>query len=442
MSQYLLFESDTIDQPAAADPIERLSWCSLRIRIGHQFPSKVWDKTLQCERNNLYLPIFSVAEWLVQNWWSLFNELCPTEKTPAADAGGAKLNWIKRHCLRTAGSALMLPALYLFHDGENLRAEWQKDQQGSLPNMPGEFVADGAEQLETNATQECLANFINDCLQRVRQINDGRVNQLAEHWRAIQGADVEERQFCVLAGRMGIDPYDETEMTEKLAQFLEQEIVCPDDPLVRDLTEVARPDSIEEQWSWLNNVATELGLEPNPRDHSLDIPSRGISPSAFAYELARRVRAWANLSRDAPLDSLEKVAAAVTKKTLRFENRNHVPGQGIRAIVGRSAEDIVCAGPASPREHSQRFLMARGLYHAIVTTQDSPRLVTNAFSWDQKASRAFAAELLAPRWALAERISIAGADAVAIELLSREFQASTMVIENQLENAGILISSE
>jgi hypothetical protein len=154
------------------------------------------------------------------------------------------------------------------------------------------------------------------------------------------------------------------------------------------------------------------------------------------------VRALAKLSPKSPLDSVEAVGRYVTGRTFRFEGHNHAPGQGLRAIVGRSAEEIVSAGPAPPREDSQRFLIARSLYHALVTTGSSQRLVTDAFSWDQKASRAFAAELLAPRSALAERISPSGADSAAIESLSREFKASTIVIEHQLENAGISLASE
>ncbi len=442
MSNSLFFESDPIDQPAAAGPVERGTWCALRIRVGQQLASRIWDKSLQSERTTLYLPAFPVAEWIVGNWWSLFNELCPSDRVPTSVASEAQFQWIKRHCLRAADSALLLPALYLFHDGQSLRAEWQKDIPGSMPNMPGEFIADGAEPLEANFTQESLATFINDCLNRVVQVRDSRVSQLAEQWKAIQGADVEEQHFCVLAGRMGIDPYDDTEMTAELARFLEQAITSPEDPLVRDLTEVARPEFIVQQWSWLTRVVTELGLGPNPVDLSFDIPSRGLSPAFFGYELASNVRALAKIPSTLPLDSVEAVAQYVTGKTLRFEDRNHAPGKGIRAIVGRSAGDIVCAGLVPPRPDSKRFLIARSLYHALVTTQSSHRLVTDAFSWEQKASRAFAAELLAPRRALAERISTSGADSDAIESLSREFKASTVVIENQLENAGIPLSSD
>src|SRR5271154_3957166 len=76
VSRSLLFEYAPIDQPAATDPVERSTWCSLRIRVGERYASRIWDKTLQSERTSLYLPAFPVAVWIGENWWSLLNELC------------------------------------------------------------------------------------------------------------------------------------------------------------------------------------------------------------------------------------------------------------------------------------------------------------------------------------------------------------------------------
>ncbi len=444
MSRSLLLECDPIDQPAATDPVERSTWCSLRIRVGERYVSRIWDKTLQSERTSLYLPAFPVAVWIVENWWPLLNELCSWEIVPNSAVDAARSRWLKRHCLRSADSSLMLPALYIFHDGQSLRAEWQSDPQGSMPNMPGEFVADGADSLDSNATQDSLAQFIDMVLARVTEVGDARVHEVVEQWRAIQGADGEEQAFCTLAGRMGIDPYDHSEMTDELARFLEDTVTSPEDLLVRDLTEVARPDSIVQQWSWLSSVGTDLELGSNAVDLSFNLPSPASLPPQFGYGLARLVRATAGVSAESPLHSVESVTEAVVGRRLRVENRNHVPGHGIRAIVGQSARDgdIVAAGPQPFRPDNQRFLNARSLYHALVTTRNGRRLVTDAFSWDQKASRAFAAELIAPQGALVARISGSRADSIEVESLSREFTASTIVIEKQLENAGVSLSYE
>lgn len=440
VSKFVTFEYDPIDQLAAFDPVERRTWCALRIRVGHRFVSRIWDKSLQAERTTLYLPAFPIAEWIVQNWWSLLNELCPWEMVPRSRIDATRIGWIKRHCLRSADSALLLPELYLFHDGQSFRAEWQSDLPDSMPNMPGEFINDGADQLDTDATQECFAQFVNDILGHAANLNDDRVIHVTNQWRAIRSADDEERQFCTLAGRMGINPYDQNEMTEGLALFLEESITNAQEPLVRDLTEVARPESIEPQWSWIKDISQDLHLGPNPVDPPFTLPPRRLSPPKFGYQLALKVRASANIETE-PLGSVEEVAQDVVHGRFRVEDRNHVPGQGILAIVGRSSSgDIVTAGPQSPHSYNQRFLIARSVYHALVTSTESQRLVTKAYSWDQKASRAFAAELLAPQRALVNRLVTTTADPQMVEELSKEFKASTMVIEKQLDNAGIPLS--
>ena len=315
MSRSLLLECDPIDQPAATDPVERSTWCSLRIRVGERYVSRIWDKSLQSERTSLYLPAFPVAAWIVENWWSLLNELCSWEIVPNSAVDATQSRWLKRHCLRSADSSLMLPALYIFHDGQSLRAEWHSDPQGSMPNMPGEFVADGADSARFKRHPGSLAQFIDMVLARVTEVGDARVHEIVEQWRAIRGADGEEQAFCTLAGRMGIDPYDHSEMTDELAGFLEHTATSPEDPLVRDLTEVARPDSVVQQWSWLSSVGTDLKLESNPVDFSFNLPPRESLPPQFGYGLARLVRAAAGISPDSPLDSVNQSQTRFGKKT-------------------------------------------------------------------------------------------------------------------------------
>ena len=235
----------------------------------------------------------------------MLNELCLWEAVPTSAPDKTRLRWTKRHCLRSADSALLLPKLYLFHDGHSLRAEWQADDSDSMPNMPGEFIADGVEQLNAEDTQESFAQFISDVLSRVAGVKDDRIDELSNQWRAIQGADDEEREFCTLAGRMGIDPYDPNEMTDSLALFLEQSTAIFEEPLFCDLTEVARPDSIEQQGLWINDASLDLGLGPNSVELPFELPSRRLSPPEFGYHLARKVRETADIE-SAPLSSVEE----------------------------------------------------------------------------------------------------------------------------------------
>jgi len=64
------------------------------------------------------------------------------------------------------------------------------------------------------------------------------------------------------------------------------------------------------------------------------------------------------------------------------------------------------------------------------------RLISRASSWPQRASRAFAAELLAPAAELARHISTP-VNYEQVGALARLFGVSEMVIEHQLQNHHI-----
>ncbi len=241
---------------------------------------------------------------------------------------------------------------------------------------------------------------------------------------------------------MGLNPYDPNEMTESLTQFLEQTFTDPDLPLVRDLTEIARPDSIAPQWSWVNSAGSCIRFLSDRRESLSQLPKHGNTPAQYGYRLAEMVREKATMPADVPVDSVEALGTAVLNKTFRSVERNHVPGSGLQAIVGHTADAFIAAGPLPARPDNRRFRLARGLYHAVAANDCPRRLVTGAFSWDQKASRAFAAELLAPQQALAARVSNREVDSQIIQELSTQYVASTMVIEQQLKNAGVAVSPE
>ena len=435
MSKSLWLDYEPIDQPAAKDRVERMTWCALKIRIGDRFVSRVWDKFAKAERTSLYVPAFPIAEWLVSNWWFLWNE---------GQRPSDPWNWAQRHCLRAADSALLLPQLSVFHDGKCQRAQWDSDPEGSRPHMPAEFCGGaGDEVLDAEQCRMALAQFIDDTLARVRDLDDDRVRDLHSLWQAIRSADRDEIDFCRLAGRFGVDPYNRNEMTAELATFLETEFKTVDYPLVTDLIDVSYPQTLRQQWQWITQTSAELGMGPHRPEPHVAIPVRGTSPPTFGYELARTIRKVVGLSDEAPVDSVESLSRPVLNKTFRVEDRNHLPGTGIKSLIGQTATgEIISAGPHAPLVESRRFLVSRGMYHAIASTGSSQRLVTGAFSWDQQASRAFAAELLIPQQAIMNRISRSVADQSLIEALAREYVVSTFVVERQLQNMRIAISDD
>lgn len=442
MSTSLSIEFDPVDQPAATDPLDRHSWCALRIRVSGRTVTRIWDRALQEERSFLYVPAFPLAEWFVSNWWALLTETCRSEHLPTHNSASSHLPWIKRHCLRSAESGLLLPAMYLYNDGSCVRIDWQSDERGTQLHMPGEFVDSGSERIENSDVQASLSRFISDVLARVSNLSDDRVDVLIANWAAIQQADTEEINYCVALGRMGLDPYDPETLGDELASFVETHFDTVDRPWIKDLTEVTSPDSIAHQWSWIQAVQEDLHLGAffgHPADTESQSDGR---PARLGYSRAHFVRKRAGLAAFAPVASVEDLAMPVVGTCFKHYTRNHVPGRGVLGIAGASPDgELVFVGPEPSRAESRRFRVARGLYHALFTTDASERLITDAYTWDQQASRAFAAELLAPQHALAAEAG-EKPDGGRVELLAERFQTSTVLIERQLENAGISVSEE
>ena len=301
MSPFLSVECDPVDQPAATDPVERRTWSMLSMRVAGRTVTRVWDRALQQERSHLYLPTFPIAEWIVANWWALLNEPCPTPEV--AQASSFHMPWIKRHCLRSADSALLLPALYFFNDGRGVGVEWHADSADTLPHFLGEFVEGNRNHLDSIATENALAEFVKEVLAQVKDLNDDRVQATIATWHAIRHADADEKKFCIAAGRLGINPYDADQMPDELAGFLETSLGDPEQPLVRDLTEAAQPRSIADEWSWVQEASKAFDLGPSPGLTKIVQPAAARSPFVTVISLRNECAKRLDSLRASPLST-------------------------------------------------------------------------------------------------------------------------------------------
>ncbi|MBI4570072.1 MAG: hypothetical protein HY719_16905 [Planctomycetes bacterium] len=309
-------------------------------------------------------------------------------------------------------------------------------------NMPAEFLGSGREELDNESAREALSRFVSDTLSRCNNLNDMRVHALRDGWRAIQNADTGEEKFCSAAGRMGVDPYDPSELTTELANFISDELDDPDRPIARDLMEVASLDFVAAQWRWIRGaVGARFGAREGARERwgTGSVPP---SPWECGYALADEVRKAARVSHDAPLPAVESVCAPLGVSDISDENDGTLPGAGVRALVGWTATGALCVvGPKPPRATASRFRLSRGLYIALAGCDAGARLVTDAYTWDQQASRAFAAELLAPRSAVS-RMAAGAAGPEEVAAISAKYEVSARVVERQLENAGVPLTGE
>ncbi len=440
MSPSLSFECWRSDEPAATDPLDRATWAMLRILVDGRCVTQFWDRQQRTEAQNLYVPTFTLARWLVANWWALLYEPCRSESPPLETDSWSvdQRQWLGRHCVRTADASLILPYFLLYHNGRSVVCYWEADAANEESRAPLQFVNRGLVQLEISDVEASLAEFVSKVLGWCSELSDVRVEQLRSDWLAITNADVEERTFCRAAGRLGLDPYALSEWEPGLSDLLSSDLGQRlDEPLVEDMLESVSPITIAPWWTWVAGAESALALAG--RSIALPKPRTMQLPKDYGYYLAGKVRNEAGVNKIDPIDEVKLTAQKSMDIKIKLNNYNHVPGREVLAAVGWSDGNGLIAGPLPSRDESRRFLEARGTYQLIAACQNGPRLLTRAHTWDQQASRAFAAELLAPQDALAGHASPdmdVDDQADLINSLARRYCVSTEVIRLQLANSG------
>jgi hypothetical protein len=444
VSRSLSIECEWLDEPAALDPLERRTWAALRIRAAGRAVTQAWDRNSLAERTSVFVPAWPLARWIVRHWWQLLYETCPSEDVPSADnpLPPAQRDWLRRHSLRAAESGLLLPRLSIFSDGEDVCLDWQADPPDSYPQMPAEFTQSGRLWLSREDVDVGMRLFVRAVLERIGDSDEDRAARLRDNWAAIATADQEEASFCRAAARLGLDPYLWHDWDSAVVHLLESGFGEDEHrPIAADFLE-ATTDTRQMlgAWQWVRSVRTAFDLKGSPVPMTRQVLQTPGSPALLAYRLARDLRSRLHLA-PGRVENVEEAARGLGIHPLRYEARNDLPTRDVSGVVGwRNQREPILVGPLPPRVDNQRFRAARALFLAAYRCEDGPRLLTAAHSWSQKASRAFAAEFLAPQSELAERCQGSEFDPddpdKLVRSLADDYKVSTRVVELQLQNGG------
>jgi Zn-dependent peptidase ImmA (M78 family) len=237
---------------------------------------------------------------------------------------------------------------------------------------------------------------------------------------------------------MGLDPYDVSSWPTGLVELLETLSEDNPPPIVTDFLATAAPESAAPLWNWVNQAQEDGNLGPAAKS-----PPLALEPDTYAGQAgvtaADRLRKKYGID-GAKVPSVEAIAERMSVGPIEFQDYNHEPGAAIRAAVGwRRGQTAVVLGPKPQSIERQRFLLARGLFHATFMCERGARLITRTHDWDQQASRGFAAELLAPRAAVVDALPADLDDDEredAITDLAKTYQVQPELIRRQLQNAA------
>ena len=428
MTSALRFDVQWLDGTGIGGPELAATFASLRIDSPGGVLTQVDDRRAQTLRDAVFVPLYSMAEWLAANWWFLAYEA----ENPFNRADPA---FAHRHCLATGAEGYAFPNVRFSSAGRLTHIVWS---ERSSECSEVEFRGCGSVTVDRDQFVQDCSDFVDMVVRRLVAC-DITDTYLQSEWEAIGATDVDELAFCATAAGLGRDPYDldgrqehlVLQVGESLGDLREEALPAlgPNEPLaacsaIHEAMEAAVPNQIR---------LGERLLGSGRSTH------HGSRPWQAGYELARRARREFGLNGEliaTTADLAEAIGHDVA--TLRQATKPVRPLGALASIDGvvrPQDSESVSFGLRDAPETSRRFLFCRALGEALTTSTDA--LLTRANTERQQRNRAFAAEFLAPSASLAERIFDEFVDQDRIADLADEFGVSSYVIGHQIENHGI-----
>ena len=409
------FRFNWVDAGPSPDVLARSTMAALSIQAADATVTDVLDRRNRTCSDEVVVPLFGVAEWLVTNWWHIWHEVGDAHETPAFES---------RHNLAFAGDGFVLPSLSMAPAFGRMRLQWTRYKPR---HAPIEFVDEGHQSVEREVLEPELRNLIDAVLERTRgrPETSAAAEGLDRAWNAVNDLDADEREFSRAAALLGIDPFDVPDhVADDLVAFWERV-----DPALReDALATVGEDSLRHVADWLDEALDTLAEEERPNEWSTVRqalpPPAGAEPWERGYALARaaRDRIGVNGGR---FDFAPEGPLAIPHRETR------PPSTRIHGIVG--AETPACR--TAPRGISgTRFLIARALGDYLGRPAAGPGLLSSLTTERQAQSRAFAAEFLAPAASLRQRIDGDSLEVERIDDLGREFGVSSELIRHQIRN--------
>ena len=441
------FHIEWKDAPGVRDPVLARTWCALTIRIHGEPVTRVFDRRTKGWRNSVHGSVFPLCSWIVDNLWFLLYEpyrwAVPYGSRDLA-RNDVDRPWVHRHSLLAAREGGALPDLTVFRDGDAVLARWLKDG-GDASHPFLRFVQEGQAHLSPETVRASIEKFVDIVLQRTSDLRHAEVVQLHDDWVDLRRLTPDETNLCAWSARLGINAHYDDELPDSEVEGLKSAIGRLEGRIADDLLDATAVGMIASDVNWIDEAhqrargarrtSLENVLHGQSRQDRLD--RHEWTAYAAGYRQARALRERSGLGTDRVPD-LEGLMRQLGWADAPMVATDTAPSTSVHAVVDYGREDVpVVAAYPPARPTSERFLLARSLFLQACSLRSERRLVTASHTWDQRASRTFAAELLAPADALRQRIRSQVVSAREVAQYADEFLVDPVLVERQLENHGL-----
>ena len=380
--------------------------------------------------DRLTMPLYNVAEWLATNWWSVLFE--PRKSDPTQDPAD-DFDFRSRHWLGMAREGFALPDLWFLPAGEKIDLVAAADVYLRYARLT--FVNGATASVPLTLVREQLQKFIEDVVARIgaRGIRDTDLHEL---WERIASTTPDEEPYCRLVGSLGLSPYeDHPDVDRRLDEF---STLFPA-AIVTDLCQASDERSFAPVADLTKRMFEVLPTSDPVHIEKLadvELPT-DHQPQAWRWgkEAAKSARAAMSISStdphgaDAFFEKLKLQGQSVTSSSRDTSAATIVSGAFDRC------DNQIHIALAEQDEPQRRFAASRAAFLAWAEPLSGARLVTGARTREQAASRAFAAEMLAPFDYLRRR---AGAhrtlSTFQINDIAADLNTSSWVVRYQAQN--------
>lgn len=385
------------------------TWCRLNIELNGT-PATLVERRDGSGglRHGIDVAAYPLAEFLAVNWW----RLNATSHSPA-DRGVSLIG---------AGEGFAWPDLTLRNDRGLV---WASLRQRDKAPEHVRFLTQTETVLDAESALSSAAEFIDDTVRRLQDAGIGR-SLLQDEWAAIQQADSDERDYCLVAAAWGQDPYDTPSDVERLLHRADAEIGSA--TLLADLSRAVPLDRVESSVQWLKEAMESL------RPQTVSFPwtgpldwrtAAGLQPWTIGYEGARTFRRLLDLAPSASLSVEELLTVRQTNSPAPTNVDGLIDAEG-------SSRLAVVVG-ATVGSKAKRFAAARAIGRQAFSPTQGLSLLTRGVRYTERTERAFAAELLAPAIGIED---VLGGDFSDEGILraAKHFNVNPTLIQHQVEN--------
>ena len=435
----LRFRIEWQEAPGVRVGVLARTWGRLVIEAGDRLVTQAVDVRSESLRGGVYGSVLPLCQWILENWWFLLNE---SYRFPAPHAARelAKSStdrpWVQRHSLLAAREGGALPDLMIFRDDRAVVARWTPDHEDSIhPSL--RFTGSGEIQMDPAEAEHGLSELVREVLERLAGLEDPDAKSLQEEWAAVLASMQSERELCEWSARLGLDPYNADELTEKVADVLSERISGLEGSIRDDLLDAGQALNLQEDLEWLDkahSAALDAGA-PIAAEARLTRATDARTAHELGYACAQATRQHLSESDgQEPVGDMDDVLhrlgwAQSPSRTVAVQ-----PKGRLEAVLERSDEGGSVAVAQDGDAAGNRFRLARAAFlRHFGSSREGRRIVTKAYTAEQRASRAFAAELLAPAADIAKHIG----DQVSpdeIDQLAQHYKVSPFVVSHQIQN--------